>query len=75
VCNESGFCECYKAGLNDNMDEIKSLLDEQGIWVANQNVIERVKFALYLLTVYSDQLSNLRLGLTTVEELMHDGNE
>lgn len=45
------------------MDEIKALLDKYGIWTDNPDVVERVKFALELLDRYSDELSNIRLGL------------
>ena len=46
------------------MDEIKRLLDEHCVWVNNQDVVARVKFALELLEQYEDALANYELGLT-----------
>jgi len=51
------------------MDEIKALLDKYGIWTENPDVVQRVKFALELLDRKSDELSNIRLGLTPVGQL------
>ena len=59
-------------GMTDAELDIKKILDKHGIWIANNRIVERTAFALDLLERYSDQLSNLKLGLTTVEELARD---